>query len=114
MADAPQSVKPINNQDYLNELLNEGYVIKGPWGDPQRDLISFKRFIEKGKEFAPEDWLSSMGYKFVKPSTFTKGHKIAYKIIDGFPDERFNSNYSLVKEKKEIPLYLKKELPKIK
>ena len=106
-------IEPIKTIDYLEELLNEGYVIKGPRNDPARDLVSFKAFLKKAKEFAPEDWLSSMGYKFVEPSTFTKGHRIAYKIIDEFPDERFNSNYSLLKADKEIPLYLKAEMPKI-
>ena len=75
-------------------------------------LISFKAFLKKGKEFAPEDWLSSMGYEFVEPNRFTKGHRIAYKIIDEFPDQRFNSNYSLVKGEREILLYLKTEMPK--
>jgi hypothetical protein len=102
-----KSVAPITNLDYLEELLDRGYVIKGPRKDPSRDLISFKAFLKKGKEFASEDWLSHMGYKFVEPSTFTKWHKIAYKIIDEFPDERFNSNYTLVKGNREIPLYLK-------
>ena len=101
------SVEPINTLDYLDELLGQGYVIKGPRKDSSRDLISFKAFLKKGKEFAPEDWLSHMGYKFVEPSTFTKWHKIAYKIIDEFPDERFNSNYTLVKGNRETPLYLK-------
>ena len=107
-------VKPIKNPDYLEELLNKEYIIKGPRKDPSKDLISFKAILEKGREFAPEDWLSNRGYKFVEPSIFTKGHKISYKIINGFPDERFNSNYSLVKEKREIPLYLKVEVPKQK
>lgn len=107
------SVEPINTLDYLEELLNQGYVIKGPRKDSSRDLISFKAFLKKGKEFTPEVWLSHMGYEFIEPSTFTKGHKIAYKIIDEFPDERFKSSYSLLKEGKEIPLYLKVELPKL-
>ena len=55
-----------------------------------------------------------MGYQFVEPNTFTKGHRIAYKVTDDFPDERFHSNYSLLKEQKEIPLYLKVEVPEIK
>jgi hypothetical protein len=103
----PMSVEPINTLDYLDELLGKGYVIMGPRKDSSRDLISFKAFLKKGKEFAPEGWLSHMGYEFIEPSTFTKGHKIAYKIINEFPDERFNSNYTLVKENREIPLYLK-------
>lgn len=108
-----KSIRPINNLDYLEELLSEGYVIRGPRKDPTRDLTSFKAFLKKGKEFATEDWLSSMGYKFVEPSIFTKGHRIAYKIIDEFPDQRFNSNYSLVKGTREILLYLKTEVPKL-
>ena len=107
-----EDVGPISSLDYLEKLLNEGYTIKGPRKDPSRDLISFKAFLKKGKEFAPEDWLSRMGYEFVEPNRFTKGHRIAYKIIDEFPDQRFNSNYSLVKGEREIPLYLKTEMPK--
>ena len=107
-------VGPINNLDYLEELLDQGYVIKGPRENSSRDLISFKAFLKKGKEFVPEVWLSHMGYEFVEPSTFTKGHKIAYKIIDEFPDERFNSNYTLIKGRKEIPLYLKVEISEAK
>jgi hypothetical protein len=113
MNDRP-SVKPINSLDYLEKLLGQGYVIKGPRKDSSRDLISFKAFLRKGKEFAPEIWLSHMEYEFVEPSTFTKGHKIAYKIIDEFPDERFNSNYTLVKGEKEFPLYLKVEISNAK
>ncbi|NIA03390.1 MAG: hypothetical protein GWP12_02490 [Nitrospirae bacterium] len=108
-----KSVGPINNLDYLEELLDEGYIVKGPRKDPSRDLISFKAFLKKGKEFVPELWLSNMGYEFVEPSTFTKGHKIAYKIINAFPDERFNSNYTLVKGNRKIPLYLKVEVQKV-
>ena len=107
------SVEPINTFEYLEELLGRGYVINGPRKDPSRDLTSFKAFLRKGKEFSPEIWLSHMGYEFVEPSTFTKGHKIAYKIIDGFPDERFNSNYTLVKGNREIPLYLKVPVVKV-
>lgn len=108
-----KSPGPINNLDYLEELLNEGYIVKGPRKDPARDLISFKAFLKKGKEFAPEGWLAGNGYEFVEPSTFTKGHRLAYKLIDDFPDQRFNSNYCLVKGSKEIVLYLKSEVPKV-
>ena len=114
-----KSIRPINNLDYLEELLNEGYSIKGPRSskspeaDPKRDLVSFKAFLKRGKEFASEDWLSSMGYKFVEPNTFTRGRRIAYKIIDEFPDERFKSSYSLLKGEMEIPLYLEVELPEL-
>jgi len=106
-------VKPINNLDYLEELLNKGYTIKGPRKDPSRDLISLKAFLKRGKEFTPEDWISSSGYEFVEPSIFTKGYRILYKIINGFSDERFKSNYSLVKGEREIPLYLKVKVPKL-
>ena len=107
-----ESVEPINNTEYLEKLLNEGFSIHGPRKNAERDLPAFKSFLKKGREFAAETWLIRNGYKFVEPSTFTKGHRIAYKIIDDFPDERFNSNYSLVKDDKETVLYLKSELPK--
>jgi hypothetical protein len=105
------SLEPINNIDYLDELLEKGYAIKGPRQDPTRDLNSFKAFLKRGKEFTPEDWLIENGYEFVEPNQFTQGHRIAYKMIDDFPDERFNSNYSLMKDGEEIPLYLKVEVP---
>lgn len=104
-----KSVGPINNLDYIEELLGQGYSISGPRRDPSRDLISFKAFLKKGKEFTPEDWLIDKGYEFVEPNTFTKGHRLAYKIIDGFPDQRFNSNYYLVEGEREIPLFLRTE-----
>ena len=108
---SPQAAEPINRVDYLEQLLQAGFGIKGPRNDASRDLAAFKNFLSKGKEFAPEDWLSANGYKFVEPGTFTKGHRIAYKMIGDFPDERFNSNYSLVINGREIPLYLKSEIP---
>lgn len=109
--DDEKSLKPLNSTEYLDELLAEGYAVKGPRDDPQRDSASLKRQLAKGKEYTPEVWFPENGYKFVEPSTFTKGFRIAYKIIDDFPDERYNSNYSLVKEDAEIPLYLKVEVP---
>ena len=110
--DEGKLVGPIGTLEYLEELLAAGYTIKGPRNDAERDLKPFKAFLKRGKEFAPEDWLESEGYKFVEPNTFTKGYRIAYKQINDFPDERFNSNYSLVKGDKEVVLYLKAELPK--
>jgi hypothetical protein len=105
-----QAAEPINSIDYLEKLLEAGFGIKGPRKDASRDLAAFKNFLNKQKEFAPEDWLANNGYKFVEPSTFTKGHRIAYKMINDFPDERFNSNYSLIWGDREIPLYLKSEI----
>jgi hypothetical protein len=111
---SPQAAEPINSIEYLERLLGAGFGIKGPRKDASRDLAAFKSFLNKQKEFAPEDWLAQNGYKFVEPSTFTKGHRIAYKMINDFPDERFNSNYSLIWGDREIPLYLKSETPKTK
>jgi hypothetical protein len=108
--ESEKEVKPISDMGYLEKLLDEGYMVKGLRQDPSKDLISFKAFLRKGYEFAPEDWLVSNGYQFVEPSTFTKGFRLLYKLIEGFPDERFRSNYSLLKGDKEIPLYLKVEI----
>jgi len=105
-------IEPINSEEYIDKLVKDGWLIKGPRKDAERDLAAFKSFLQKGKEFAPQNWLANNGYKFVEPSTFTKGHRIAYKIINDFPDERFSSNYTLVKNDKEIVLYLKSETPK--
>ena len=108
-----EPLQPLKSAAYLEELLKAGYTVRGPRNDPERDAASLKRFIEKGKEYAPEEWLSNNGYKFVEPNTFTKGHRIAYKIIDDFPDERFNTPYSLLWDDREIPLYLQNEVPKL-
>ena len=107
-----ETIEPINNEEYIDKLVKDGWLIKGPRKDAERDLAAFKAFVQKGKEFAPQTWLANNGYKFVEPSTFTKGHRIAYKIINDFPDERFSSNYTLVKNDNEIVLYLKAETPK--
>jgi len=101
------TVKPIRDIEYLEELISEGYVFKGRRGDPSKDLIAIKRFFSKGYEFVPEDWLLSSGYELVEPSVFTKGHTLAYKLIDDLPDQYFRSGYSLIKEGEEVFLYLK-------
>ncbi len=102
-------IMPIKDLDYLEKLIDKGYVVKGPRQNASRDLATFKAFLRKGHEFAPENLLSNNGYQFVELSTFTKGFRLAYKLIEGFPDERFRSNYSLLKANKEVPLYLKME-----
>jgi len=104
-----EEINSVISVDYLEKLVNEGYEIQGPRNDPSKDLTSFKIFLKKRREFVREDWLSDNGYQFVEPSTFTNGRRIAYKMIEGFPDERFKSNYSLRKGDQEIPLYLKVE-----
>lgn len=111
--DDGKSLQPLNSAEYLDELLGEGYAVKGPRDDPDRDSASLRKQLEKGKEYTPEVYLSENGYKFVEPSTFTKGFRIAYKIIDDFPDERYNSKYSLVKDGAETALYLKVEAPHV-
>jgi len=94
---------------YLEELIDEGYVLQGRRQDSERDLKSLKSFFSKGYELMPEDWLLSAGYELVEPSQFTKGHTLAYKLVDDFPDQYFRSGYSLVKGNDEIFLYLKVE-----
>lgn len=101
-------LKPINSLNYLGTLYTNGYVVKGPRNDPKRDLVSFKAFLKKGKEFMPEYHLKNMNYEFVKPTVFTKGYKLAYKEINTTTVDRwFRSNYSLIKNGITILLYLK-------
>ena len=101
---------PVKNIGYLDKLIDEGYRVNGPRQDAAKDLISLKAFLRKRREFIREDWLSNNGYQFVEASNFTKGRRLAYKMIEGFPDEHFKSNYSLLKGDREIPLYLKVEV----
>jgi len=49
----------------------------------------------------------------VAPNQFTNGFWIAFKMVNDFPDERFNSNYFLKKDDTLIKLYLQKEMPKL-
>ena len=109
--DDAKSLQPLNTAEYLDELLDAGYIVKGPRDDAERDAGMLRKQLERGKEYTPETWFVENGYKFVEPSTFTEGYRIAYKIIDDFPDERYNSKYSLVKEGQEILLYLKMQAP---
>jgi hypothetical protein len=101
------TLKPIKDAKYLEELISEGYVLKGRREDPDRDLAAVKKFFAKDYELVPEDWLLSNGYELVEPSPFTKGYTLAYKLIDDFPDQYFRSGYSLVEGDKEVFLYLK-------
>ncbi len=107
-------ILPINTIDYIDELINLGFTVKklkDKKNDTARNLMIFKKFLEKGKEFAPETWLVSTGFEFIEPNSFTKGYRIAYKLINDFPDERYNSIFSLVKDEVENVLYLEKEMP---
>lgn len=106
-------LKPIKDIDYLEKLIDAGYGIAGPRHNKDRDLVALKAFLQKGQEFAPEEWLSRNEYQFIEPNSFTKGYRISYKLIDDFPDERFKSNYSLLIKGKEIPLYLKVEAKQV-
>ncbi len=101
------TVKPIKDIEYLEQLMAEGYVLRGRRRDPERDMTALKRFFAKGYELMPEDWLLDRGYKLVEPSPLTKGYTLAYKLIDEFPDQYFRSGYSLVKGDEEVFLYLK-------
>lgn len=102
-------LNPIKDIAYLQKLIEGGYVLKGPRHDFSKDLFVFKRFLRRSREFIPEDWLESRGYKFVEQSNFTKGFKLAYKIKEDILEEYFESNYSLYKNNNEIHLYLKYE-----
>jgi hypothetical protein len=94
----------------LEELLEEGYVVRGPRGDAARDLTSFKAFLKRGYEFAAEDWLVAEGYEAVEASVFTKGVRLLYKVTDDVPDQRVESGYTLSKGDTTVQLYLKKEI----
>ena len=102
-------LNPIKDIDYLQKLMEEGYVLKGPRQNLSKDFFIFKRFLRRGHEFIPEKWLESRGYEFVEPSNFTKGFKLAYRIKQGILEQYFKSNYSLYKKKRKIYLYLKHE-----
>jgi len=108
--ESKQDVKPIGGIGSLEELLEEGYVVKGPRGDASRDLASFKAFLRRGYEFAAEDWLVAEGYDVVEASVFTKGTRLLYKVVDDIPDQRLQSGYTLSKGDREVHLYLKKEI----
>ena len=100
-------IERIKNIDDLKRLLKEGYILKGPRKGSQENLKAIERFFGKGLQFFSEEWLLQQGYKLVEPSKFSKGVKFAFKLIEGYPDKYFKSNYSLLKENKEIYLYLK-------
>ena len=106
-------LKPIITSEDIDAAIHAGYSLTGPRKDIEKDLKTFKLFLEKGKDFAPEDWLRNEGYRIVEPNQFTNGFWIAFKMVNDFPDERYNSNYSLKKDDQETKLYLRKEMPKL-
>ena len=104
----------IKDVEYLQKVINNGYTIDGPRHNISRDMAAVNAFLRKGFIFYPEVWLTSQGYQFIEPNTFTKGFRLAYKLIDGFPNELFKSNYSLLKNTGGVPLYLKVEVKEAK
>ena len=106
-------LKPIKTAEDIDKTIQAGFRLIGPRKDTEKDLKTFKLFLEKGKEFAPENWLKNEGYRIVEPNQFTNGFWIAFKMVNDFPDERFNSNYILTKDDLEIKLYLQKEMSKL-
>ena len=99
---------PIKDAAHLRKLLDEDYALEGPREDAAKNLAVFERFLRRGHEFTPEDWLESREYEFVEPSTFTKGYRLASKMKGDTLVQYFRSNYSLHKKNRKIPLYLKK------
>lgn len=99
----------IKDMNYLQELIKEGYVLRGPRQEQSKDLGVIEKFFSRGYEFVPEEWLINHGYQLVEPSGFTKGLKLAYKLVDERPEKYVRSNYSLLKGNKEMPLYLKQK-----
>lgn len=103
------NIKPIKKIDQLKILLAEGYILKGPRKDDNKNLMVIKRILGKGRKLVPEDWLINEGYRLVEPSAFTKGMILAYRIDDDILRRYFKTNYSLVLKDIETPLYLKYE-----
>jgi hypothetical protein len=101
-------LSPIKDVTYLQKLLEYGYTIEGPRKKNQKNLVIFKRFLEKGYDFIPEGYLENNGYEFVENSTLTKGFKLAYKINTNGFIQYFRSNYSLRKNDEKIYLYTRK------
>ena len=104
-----ETLDPIRDIAYFQELMEKDYVLEGPRQDASKNLVVFERFLRRGHEFIPEEWLESRGYKFVEPSTFTKGNKLAYKMEEDVLEQYFRSNYSLHKKDRKICLYLKEK-----
>ena len=108
---AGSDVKPIKDSGYLKELLDQGYRVVGTRQDPEKDREGIERFLQRGHEFFPEEWLLADGFELVEPSQFTKGHKLAYRDSEGKLEQYFRSNYSLVKGDETVYLYLIHETP---
>lgn len=102
-------LRPISHAQQLRALMEAGYQLKGPRPDITVNLAALERYFARGYEFVPEPILLSQGYELVPPSQFTKGLQFAYRIVDEQLSKYYRSQYSLVKNGTEIPLYLKYE-----
>ncbi|MDZ7391795.1 MAG: hypothetical protein ONB25_02695 [candidate division KSB1 bacterium] len=106
---ATPDLTPITSQEQLRSLLHAGYGLKGPRPDLEVNVTAMERYFARGYEFIPEPLLLAQGYQLVPPSQFTKGLQFAYRVENEQLFKFYRSNYSLIKEGREIPLYLKYE-----
>ncbi len=104
-----QQLQPITGQEQLRALLEAGYGLKGPRPDLQVNVAAMERYFARGYELIPEPLFLAQGYQLVPPSQFTKGLQFAYRIDNDQLAKFYRSNYSLLKDGREIPLYLKYE-----
>jgi hypothetical protein len=102
-------LSPISQAQQLRALVEAGYQLKGPRPDIAVNLAAMERYFARGYEFVPEPLLLSQGYELVPPSQFTKGLQFVYRIVNEQLSKYYRSQYALVKEGTEIPLYLKYE-----
>ena len=101
----PEQIKAISTESYLDEIIDSGWLIKGPRKDPEKDLLAAKKFFKRDIAFLPEHILKVDGFEIVQPSTFTRGHQLMFKD-DGQLVRYTKSQYMLTSGEAEIPLYV--------
>ncbi len=109
-----QDIKTISTENYLDEIMNSGWMIVGPRKDPEKDLRFAKNFLKRNIEFYPEHVLEADGFMIVPPSPMTRGHQLMYKD-EGRLIRYTKSQYTLTSGEKEVVLYvfLKEEEVKV-
>jgi hypothetical protein len=100
-----EEIKTISSESYLNEIIGSGWTIVGPRKDPQKDLRFARNFFKRNMEFVPKHVLEADGFKVVLPSLFTRGYQLMFKD-EGQLIRYTRSQYTLISDDNEIPLYV--------
>jgi hypothetical protein len=100
-----EDIKTISTEEYLDAIVQGGWVVVGPRNDVEKDLRFAKNFLKRNIAFYPEHVLLNEGFSIVPPGPLTKGHQLMYKD-EGQLIRYTKSQYALTSGDMEVLLYV--------